>query len=150
MMLYRKKWISRGIISSSFSPSLLLAVDELPLEKTLQSPLNTESMISVIASLFLIVILILVAAWLFKRFGQFQSIPHNELKMLASLSTGQRERIVLLQVEEKQLLVGVTQGSIRTLYELENPIQTQKFDSQKSSFVERLAIAMKKERQKQS
>ncbi|MCF6234857.1 MAG: flagellar biosynthetic protein FliO [Gammaproteobacteria bacterium] len=150
MIFYRKKWILRGIISSAFLPSLLLAADEIPLEKTLQSPLNTESMVSVIGSLFLIVILILVAAWLFKRFGQLQSIPHNELKMLASLSTGQRERIVLLQVGGKQLLVGVTQGSIRTLYELENPIQTQKSDSEKSSFVERLAAAMKKEGQNQS
>ncbi len=150
MMFHRKKWTSGVMITAVFLPSFLWAADEVPLEKTLQSPLNTESMMSVILSLFLIVALILVAAWVFKRFGQFQSIPHHELKMLASLSTGQRERIVLLQVGEKQLLVGVTQGSIRTLHELEKPIQTQKPGSENISFIERLTVAMKKQGEKKS
>ncbi len=150
MILYKKKWTFIATVTSTFLPSFLLAADELPVDKALQSPLSTESMISVILSLFLILILILAAAWLFKRFGQFQSIPHHELKMLASLSTGQRERIVLLQVGEKQLLVGVTQSSIRTLYELENPIQTQKSDLENTSFIERLTVAMKKQGQEKS
>ena len=147
---YKKELILIISMISVFLPSFLLAAGEQPIGGALQSPVSTENMISVVLSLFLILVLILVAAWIFRRFGQFQSIPHHELKMLASLSTGQRERIVLLQVGKKQLLVGVTQGSIRTLYELEEPIETQKSGAEVPSFMERLAVAMKKQSPKKS
>ncbi len=150
MIFHYKKPVLLSVAVCGLLPSFVVAADELPLNSALQSPLNSESIASVILSLFLILILILVAAWLFRRFGQLQSIPHNELKMLASLSTGQRERIVLLQVGEKQLLVGVTQGSIRTLYELDKPIQTQKIAAEGGSFMERLSAAVKKQEQKGS
>ena len=35
---------------------------------------------------------------------------------------GTRERVVLLQVGDKQLLVGVAPGSIKTLHVLETPL----------------------------
>ncbi len=76
-----------------------------------------------LASLVLVVIFIVFLAWLLKR----MKLPgiqgaDGALKVLKQLPIGQRERIVLLQVGEEQLLVGVTQHNISLLTKLEQPL----------------------------
>lgn len=73
-------------------------------------------------SLLLVLIIIFVAAWLLRRFGHFPDVAEGNLRVLGSLSVGQRERILLLQVGEEQLLVGVTTSRISTLHTLAEPV----------------------------
>jgi flagellar protein FliO/FliZ len=55
----------------------------------------------------------------FNRMGQARGAP---LRVLGSASVGTRERVVLLEAGEQQLLIGVAQGSVRTLHVLPEPI----------------------------
>ena len=80
--------------------------------------------------------------------GNFHTGSDGALKVLASMSMGQRERVVLLQVGEKQLLIGVAPGQINTLHELQTPVTPPLPGShpEKHSFAERMAAALKKSR----
>jgi flagellar protein FliO/FliZ len=62
-------------------------------------------------------------AWILKRTGKFQMAAGGGLKILGGLSMGARERVVLLQVGETQLLVGVAPGRVQTLHVLDHPLE---------------------------
>lgn len=64
-------------------------------------------------------------AWLLKRTGKFQMAAGGNLKILGGLSMGARERVVLLQIGETQLLVGVAPGRVQTLHVLDQPLEAQ-------------------------
>ena len=74
-------------------------------------------------SLLLIIGLILGLGWLAKRMpGMKRSANAAQLKVVASVALGPRERAVVLDVGGQHLLVGVGQGGVRTLHTLEHPL----------------------------
>ena len=72
----------------------------------------------IIISLLLVLTAIVLVAWLLKRMNVAQQGAGHHLKMLGGVSIGQRERIVLVEVEDTWLVVGVGPGQIRTLHTL--------------------------------
>jgi flagellar protein FliO/FliZ len=58
-------------------------------------------------------------AWLMRRLGKFSSIQSARFRVLAALPVGTRERVVLVQVGDKQLVLGVAPGQVRSLCVLE-------------------------------
>ena len=78
----------------------------------------------VVAALLLVVVVIIGSALFMRRIGGLQSRLGSELRIITGLSLGARERLLLVQVGDKQLLIGVTPGCMRTLYVLEQPILT--------------------------
>lgn len=93
---------------------------------TAADPLALSSLIQLTLGLFAVLALILGLAWLLKRSGRFQIAAGGGLKILGGLSMGTRERVVLLQVGETQLLVGVAPGSVKTLHVLDKPLTVTK------------------------
>ena len=82
-------------------------------------------------------------AWLLKRTGKFQMAAGGNLKILGGLSMGARERVVLLQVGEEQLLIGVAPGRVQTLHVLDQPLEAQG-QSAGSGFADQLGRMMGK------
>lgn len=64
---------------------------------------------------------ILLMAWLLRKVTVLPG-QHQKLKVIAALSLGQRERAVLVQVGEEQLLLGVAQGQVTLLKSFDKPI----------------------------
>ena len=88
---------------------------------TVQSsaPVSAAPLLQVSGALIAIIALILAAAWLVKRLG---FVPKrtgvNGLKISASASLGARERVVVVDVEDARLVLGVTAGQINLLHKL--------------------------------
>jgi flagellar protein FliO/FliZ len=78
---------------------------------------------SMILSLLMVLALIGVSAYVLKRFNITQQ-QSGQLKVVASLSLGVKERIVVAQVGEQQLLLGVTPQQITLIKSLEEPIDS--------------------------
>lgn len=73
----------------------------------------------VLGSLAIVVGAIFVAALLARRYGgQSLGVGTTRLRLLGALSVGQRERVVLIEVQGQRLLLGVAAGSVRTLQQL--------------------------------
>lgn len=77
---------------------------------------------NMIISLFIVLVIIIGCAVILKR---FQSSPQgvSGLKIVASLTLGTKERIVVVQVGQKQLLLGVTSQQVTLLESLEHPLE---------------------------
>lgn len=69
-----------------------------------------------------ILVLILVFAWLARVVFRIQPASNGSLRIIAGLSMGAREKIVLLQVGGQQLVLGVAPGRITTLHVLDEPL----------------------------
>ena len=72
----------------------------------------------------LIVVLGAIAfgAYLLRRFGKLSAPVGGAMRVLGGISLGARERVVLMQVGDRQLLLGVAPGRVQTLHVLERPI----------------------------
>lgn len=77
---------------------------------------DTQSITHLILSFFGIIAFILIAAVLLKRSHWFKKNMGGHIKIVSSLPLGTREKLLLLQVGSKQLLVGMSSSNIQTLH----------------------------------
>lgn len=82
----------------------------------------TPSLFGAVFALLLVLALIVGLGWLLKRLPGSGFRPAEGMKLVASLNVGARERLVVVEVNNQQLLLGVTAGSINTLHVLPEPL----------------------------
>jgi len=80
---------------------------------------------SMILSLLMVLGLIILCALVLKRFNLTQQ-GVSQLKVITSLSLGAKERVVVIQAGEQQLLLGVTAQQVTLIERLSEPLPTQK------------------------
>jgi len=80
---------------------------------------TAEQMIKMVLGLLFVLFMIFLLAWLFKKYVGVGVTSSASLKAVAGVSVGQKERVVLVQVGERQILVGVAPGQVNMLYSLE-------------------------------
>ena len=85
--------------------------------------LNSGYLVQLVVGLLFVLMCILVLAWLAKRVNRLQSSSDGSLQVLGGISMGARERVVLVQVGDAQLLLGVAPGRINMLHQLEQPLE---------------------------
>jgi flagellar protein FliO/FliZ len=78
--------------------------------------LSAGSVAQVLFGLVLVLALVGAVAWLLKRLSAFRAPGAGLIRVLAGAAVGQRERIVLVEVGETWLLVGVAPGHVTTLH----------------------------------
>ncbi|MEM1187746.1 MAG: flagellar biosynthetic protein FliO [Pseudomonadota bacterium] len=76
----------------------------------------------VLGSLMLVFVCLFAVVYLLRRFNGVRIGPGTPLRVLGSASVGQREKVVLLEAGKEQLLLGVAQGSVRTLHVFDKPV----------------------------
>lgn len=96
----------------------------------------------ILISLFFVLLIIFAAAWMLKRFGKINGVAGNQMKILGVMSLGQRERAVLLEIGQEQLLIGVTASRVSLLHKLEEPIAVEAPSTPTSAFAKRLQEAL--------
>jgi flagellar protein FliO/FliZ len=82
------------------------------------APLSTANLIETLLGLAFVLAVMLLIAWLVKRFMQVPGINKGQVQVLGGVSLGAREKAVLLAVDGRRLLVGVAPGRVQTLAEL--------------------------------
>lgn len=82
---------------------------------------SSGSIVQILFSLMLVLAVIVLVGWLLKRMNLTQQNSGSHLKMLGGIAIGQRERIVLVEIDETWLVIGVGPGQIRTLHTLPRP-----------------------------
>ena len=82
-------------------------------------PSTAGGLLRVMVALIFVVAAIFTAAWLSRRMRGMGGARSASLDILAQLPLGPRERAVLIRVGQRQLLIGVATGCIRTLHVLE-------------------------------
>lgn len=94
---------------------------------------NMDAM-SMILSLLMVLSVIVVAALILKRFQGVQT-QVNGLKIISSLHLGAKEKLVVVQAGDKQLVLGVTSQQITLIETLEQPLLASKISTPEISKV---------------
>jgi flagellar protein FliO/FliZ len=121
----------------AITPSLLtlpaLAQESAP--AVAPSSLFTGDYLLQVVGSFVVVILLLVAVLvMLKRFNGVSASMGGDMRIVSSVGVGQRERAVLLQVGEQQVLLGVGPGNVRALHVFDEPAVTATPSSTTTSF----------------
>jgi flagellar protein FliO/FliZ len=78
--------------------------------------MTSGSVMQVIFSLILVLALVGLVAWLLKRISMPQHGAASLLKVVGGVAVGQRERVVLVEINDTWLILGVAPGQVRTLH----------------------------------
>jgi flagellar protein FliO/FliZ len=76
---------------------------------------STGSLFQVLFGLVAVLALMAAAAWALKRFGVAKNNSGTSVKIVGGISIGTRERILVVEVANQWIVVGVTPGRISTL-----------------------------------
>jgi flagellar protein FliO/FliZ len=116
------------ILAASFTPLVMAAETVRP---TFTPPptaaVSTGSVLQVIVSLLLVLAAVVMVAWILKRINLPQQGAGNALKVISGVAVGQRERVVLVEVNDTWLVVGVAPGQVNALHSMPKgsvPIQS--------------------------
>lgn len=82
------------------------------------------SMFGAVLALLAVLALIVGLGWVLKRMPGSGFRPAEGLRVVASLTVGAKERVVVVEVNGEQLLLGVTAGGINALHRLPEPLPT--------------------------
>ncbi|MBH0020605.1 flagellar biosynthetic protein FliO [Pseudoalteromonas sp. SWXJ133] len=86
-----------------------------------ESAAPSGDIISMVLSLAVVLVLILVLAYFVKKLNP-NLVNSDEFKVVRSLPLGSRERLLVIEIDNAQHLLGVTPHSINYLHKLETPL----------------------------
>ena len=105
------------------------------------APPGPADVLTVGTGLILVIGAILLTGWLYSRTQKMRGVSSGLIRIVASQALGTRERVLLLQVADKQLLVGMTSSQVQTLHVFDEPIAVDEIPV--SGFAERLRATIK-------
>ena len=100
---------------------LPLFISQVTLAQSTQSITNPTSVLSIFLSLLLVVGIIFALAYVMRRFNVTTS-GNNQLRVVASMVTGAKEKIMVIEVGDEQHLIGVTSHTISHLSKLDTKL----------------------------
>jgi flagellar protein FliO/FliZ len=133
-----------ALVSAFAVPSFALAQDAEKGRDVLASPIDVSTLLGLAASLVVVIGAILFAGWVYSRLRGISTGASRVISVLAAQSLGSKERIVLVQIGDKQLAVGLTPGSLNMLHVFDEPVIEVPERRQSTPFAEKLRVAFAK------
>ncbi|WP_394392244.1 flagellar biosynthetic protein FliO [Shewanella woodyi] len=82
-----------------------------------------DALLNMMGGLIVVLVLIFVLAYIVKRLNLVPA-SNGVLKMVAATPLGQREKVVLIEVEGQQYLLGVTAQQVNLIDKLDTAVKT--------------------------
>ncbi|WP_017926403.1 flagellar biosynthetic protein FliO [Thioalkalivibrio sp. HL-Eb18] len=98
-----------------------------------------------IGGLVIVIIAIVVLGWILRRTQGGLSRGSQTIELVAVRSVGTRERLMLVQVGEEQVLIGVAPSGMRTLHTLREPVSVEETTTADFSSALRRAVSGRRE-----
>ncbi len=95
-------------------------------------------LLSFAGSLFVVVASILAFGWLYGRLRPGMGQGSERIRIVATRPLGPKERLVVVDLDGEQLLVGVSPGHMQTLHKLERPLPEPAADTANGGFAAKL------------
>jgi flagellar protein FliO/FliZ len=78
-------------------------------------PTSSGSLLQVLVGLVVVLGLMAAAAWTLKRFGAAKSAGGTTVRIVGGVSVGNRERVLVVEVADQWIVVGVAPGRVNAL-----------------------------------
>lgn len=106
------------------------------------TPVGGSELISLASSLVIIIVVIVALGWLYSRSRSLGGANDDVINIVASRALGTRERLLLVEVADQQLLVGMTATQVQTLHVFDKPVATSAVSRPAAGFASRLKAAI--------
>ena len=114
--------IKRILAALLMAPLAAFAQEETQSLDGITSPVGLSDVLGLITSLILVIAAILVVGWLYARMRGMNVRSGNVINILAAQAVGAKEKIVIVQIGDKQIAVGVTPSSLQALHVFDKPV----------------------------
>ncbi|MBU2179250.1 MAG: flagellar biosynthetic protein FliO [Gammaproteobacteria bacterium] len=109
-------------------------------KETAKVPAAIPGIGQIVISLALVIGLVLLLAFVYKKM-QLKMPGSKHFRVVATLNVGTRERLLVIEMQGKQRVIGVTANNVNFLFELETPLTEEKlasdFHTQLQSFLKK-------------
>jgi len=109
-------------------------------KETARNPAAIPGVGQIVISLALVIGLVVLLAFFYKKM-QLKMPGSKHFKVVASLNVGTKERLLVIEMQGKQRVIGVTANNVNFLFELETPLVEEKlasdFHTQLQSFLKK-------------
>lgn len=112
-----------------------------PVAGTLNGGIGGQ-LLQLVLGLLLVIGLIFVLAWLMRRVQRAGPAGNQVIKLVGSRALGTRDRLVLVQVGNEQVLLGVSPGTITALHVMNEPVEVPDAQGVQPEFARRLLEAL--------
>lgn len=102
---------------------------------------TTTSWPIVILTLVGVIGFIFALAWMAKRFGGLSAMGMRDLKVVAAMPVGTREKVAIIDVKGQQFLIGITAQNINHLHTFAEPAISEQ-EKRSGEFAQKLASIM--------
>jgi flagellar protein FliO/FliZ len=136
------------IAAASMLPLSVLAAE--PVATAAVAPASGSGMAGQLAQLVLGLLLVLgvifFLAWMLRRVQQAGPAGRGQvIDIISSRALGPRDRLVLVQVGNEQILLGLSPGTITALHVLKEPVQVPSAEQATPEFAQRLMELLRKD-----
>ncbi|WP_095110681.1 flagellar biosynthetic protein FliO [Pseudomonas sp. Irchel 3E20] len=127
--------------------SVLAAEPVAAVAKPVASSGVAGQLTQLVLGLLLVLGLIFFLAWLLRRVQQAGPAGKGQvIELIGSRALGPRDRLVLVQVGNEQILLGLTPGTITALHVLKEPVQVPSSEPATPEFAQRLMEILGKDK----
>jgi flagellar protein FliO/FliZ len=118
--------VSVGVMALCLAAPTVFAAEKFAAPKATESvtAVDASGLAQVTLSLLLVLAAVFAAAWVVRRLRGFGKFGNGALQVITEIAVGTKERVVLIQVGNQQLLLGVAPGRVSTLHVLPEPVST--------------------------
>ncbi|MDQ9170827.1 flagellar biosynthetic protein FliO [Oxalobacteraceae bacterium R-40] len=104
-------------MSFSLSRALLACAMLMPFSRAAHAaaPTATGSGLQVLFGMVVVLGLLMGVAWWLKRFGPVRGTGNSAAKIVGGVSVGTRERVMVVEVGDQWIVIGVAPGSVNAL-----------------------------------
>ena len=110
-----------ALILAFFSAATLAAQTPQTVPQLPPSPLSLGGLLQVLLGLAIVLAAVAGTAWLLRRFGPGQIGAGGVARIVGGLMVGPKERLVVVEIKNNWLVLGVAPGQVSTLYTMAKP-----------------------------
>lgn len=116
MICFRPAFLTTGLSTSSLL-AMSFAASSAYAETATGSatPSTAGNLFQVLLGLIVVLALMAGAAWLLRRFNTAKGISNTSIKIVGAASVGTRERVVVVEIADQWIVVGVAPGRVNAL-----------------------------------
>jgi len=118
-MMLNARFTSACLLLASVAPAFAVEQDGKSPSPAYGTSLGSSGVMETAGGLILVLILIVGLAWLYRRVGHLPAGGKGMMRVAGGLSLGSRERVVVVEIENQRLVLGVSPGRVQTLYVLD-------------------------------
>ena len=105
--------------------------------------LEGPDILSLGASMVVVVAAVIVVGWLYSKLRFSGGATRGLINVISSRTLGPKERLVLVEVADQHLLVGITATSVQTLHTFDSPVTAEEAAAETGGFADRLKSAIR-------